>query len=267
MEMIKLNYSIENENLEYTAYHQSIENRKNCAVFDELAKEHVLLSKQYENAFNELNEAAEKNTFRHEYSKNQNFGLPRGYYSPSRADWVVGGADRGRLLKSAPKKIDCNYEYCFDAENRLICVKELDFFKEQIRHLATEFIFHEQDREFSLVFELNFILPTQLSYIRECKYENGLLMQFAQTSLKYGDAKKPYWRIEAETFAYTDGLLSEMHRYSYFPPLQLSHYKFKFNQDDEGYLSTYKCEQMGYKPKGRREYEEKSVFQVSGKHK
>lgn len=229
---------------EALAYNQSEKNLRNCESFENLNQKYILLQEQYANSFQELNASIDSKAYRKEYSKG-GATLHRGFYSPSSLDLVVGGCNRGKILKGTPKNNTYDYEYIFDDKGILICSKKYsDEFDGVFSIIAIELFVYEQNRVLSFVFE-----PYHnhaLSFISECQYKNERLVRYesAICELHYGG--KGCTEINVEIFEYVDDLLRSIFWYRYTPSIkQLDENKFIFFRDAEGYLSTYTVEQLG----------------------
>jgi len=246
------------------AYNNSAENLKNCEPFEQMNQKFILLQNQYGNSFNELYKDIDKKICRREYAKG-GLGFHRGYYSPSMMDLVVGGVNRGRLLKRLPKNNNYNYEYLFDAQDNLICVHDYGI-NSTHKPVSTELFVYQEDKVLSL--EFYYYENISLHFISECQYENKRLIRYesARCNLFYGGSGCT--EINVETYEYTNDLLQSFCWYRYNPSMRtLTQEKFIFNRDEEGYLSTYVTKQLGgFKPKTKFESGE-DIYNVRVKRK
>ena len=226
---------------EMKAYLSSEQNIRECEPFEQLNEKFTALAKQYDGSFDELYRDIEARTCRREYAKGGG-SLHRGFYSPRASDLVVGNSKRGRLLKRAPKDNRPTYEYLFDSNDDLICVYGFgDRFGSWWLY-DTELLIYEPDRVLGLDFST--YEGQNLDFISECRYDgNGLLMRYEGAVCSLAYLGEECLEIQVEEFDYTDGLLQVLHIYDYNPawPL-LNHYKYVFNRDEDGYLSTYTVE-------------------------
>ncbi len=199
------------------------------------------MQKQYADSFQELQAFVDLNAYRKEYSKG-GVTLHRGYYSPSSLDLVVGGCNRGKLIKGLPKNNSYDYEYIFDGKDNLICTKKYsDEFESVFRCIAIEFLVYEQNRVLSFTFDLlnNY---TELSFISECQYNDDILLRYESALCYEGN---DCIEINVEIPEYADHLLKSVCSYRYNPfNKMLDQNKFVFFRDMDGYLSTYTIEQL-----------------------
>lgn len=248
---------------EMLAYNQSEENKKNCEPFEQLNQKYISLQKQYSNSFHKLSEGIDSKVYRREYAKGGE-GFHRGIYSPSMMDLVVGGANRGTLLKRPPKDNKYNYEYLFDVQDNLICVYAYSNLNGISTLVTTEFFVHQPNIILSLVYDSD--ENHGLSFMSECKYENGRLMRYENVLCDL--FRKGCDEINVEIHEYVDDLLQSLHWYRYMHSMQLLvHEKYTFPRDIDGYLSTYTVEQIGgFKPKTDFNCE-KMIYNVRKKRK
>lgn len=230
------------------AYNQSEENKKNCEPFEQLNQKYILLQKQYSNSFHQLSEGFESNVYRREYAKGGE-GFHRGVYSPSMMDLVVGGANRGTLLKRPPKDNKYHYEYLFDVQDNLICVYAYSNLNGIFKLVNTELFVHQPNIILSLVYDSD--ENHSLGLVSECQHENGRLMRYENVHCDLFIGGKGCVEINVEIHEYVDDLLQSLHWYRYMHSIQLlDHEKYTFTRDKDGYLSTYTVEQIGgFKPK------------------
>jgi hypothetical protein len=78
-----------------------------------------------------------------------------------------------------------------------------------------------------------------ISNITECCCVDGQIKSYTKCFYNsYSDRVNSY---EKEDYTYKDGLLQATDTYTFLPDAQfLSHEKYTFEHDDEGYLKTYK---------------------------
>lgn len=156
--------------------------------------------------------------------------LQRGYYCPSPVyDLVVGGADRGRLLKSPSRcKTPPDFAYGFDAQGRLIVV---DGPYSYLTHgpYFREAILREENREIGLRMDTN----DRLCGISICRYESGRIAEYV-AALRLDRQSGSFTSFEQEVYTYQDGHLSTMDLLEHDAPTGLVrtwHYEFDHNGD------------------------------------
>jgi hypothetical protein len=228
---------------EVLAYNQSEENKKNCEPFELLNQKYISLQKQYSNSFHKLSEDVESKVYRREYAKGGE-GFHRGVYSPSMMDLVVGGVNRGALLKRPPKDNKYNYEYLFDAQDNLICVYGYNNFNGIYKLVTTELFVHQPNIILSLVYDSD--ENHGLSFMSECQYDNGRLVRYENVLCDLYVGGKGCVEINVEIHEYVGNILQSLHWYRYMHSIQLlEHEKYTFTRDKDGYLSIYTVEQIG----------------------
>lgn len=156
--------------------------------------------------------------------------LQRGYYCPSPVyDLVVGGANRGRLLKSPARcKTPPDFAYGFDAQGRLIVV---DGPYSDLTHgpYFREAILREENREIGLRMDTN----DRLCGISICRYESGRIAEYV-AALRLDRRSGSFTSFEQEVYTYQDGHLSAMDQLEHDAPTGLVrtwHYEFDHNGD------------------------------------
>lgn len=156
--------------------------------------------------------------------------LHRGWYCPSPVyDMVIGGADRGRLLKSPSRcKTPPDFAYGFDAQGRLIVV---DGPYSDLTHgpYFREAVFREENREIGLRMDRD----DRLCGISICRYQDGRIMEYI-TALRLDRQSGSFTSFDREVYTYQDGHLSAMDRLEHDAPSGLVrswHYEFDHNGD------------------------------------
>lgn len=248
---------------EQTAYCESEKNLKDCEPYDELDRKFVELLRQYGSSFDQMYKVAEAAAYRSEYSKGGEC-IHRGYYSPSATDIYVIGGSRGRLYKRTPKPGHYDYEYIFDKDGCLICVKE---YAEEFDGVYTVELFRrEQDRTLSFLFHA---LDKDLEGISECRYENGALVRY-EYALVFHEANYCF-EINVERFEYENGLLKTAYLDTYDPHYKmLQKNKYTFFRNGEGSIIEWKYENLsGYylSVRNESEPEEQEAYPALGAHK
>lgn len=156
--------------------------------------------------------------------------LHRGRYCPSPVyDMVIGGADRGRLLKSPSRcKTPPDFAYGFDAQCRLIVV---DGPYSDLTHgpYFREAVFREENLEIGLRMDRD----DCLCGISICRYQDGRIMEYI-TALRLDRQSGSFTSFDREVYTYQDGHLSAMDRLEHDAPSGLVrtwHYEFDHNGD------------------------------------
>ena len=145
---------------------------QNALYFEQLNQKYVSLCEKYNDCFERLNAEISVKAYRYEYSKG-GLSLHRGFYSPSSLDLVVKDLSRGRLLKNKPQSNKFDYEYVFDNQNRLICVKSIG----HNYSAKIEFLLYEDNRVLSFVYDW-YSDFNRLSLISECQYDGDKLIRY-----------------------------------------------------------------------------------------
>lgn len=283
-----MTYDFDERQRLFQEYLNSEENKERIAPFEQLCDEYLALREQYNNSFEELNRAAEEKVVRREYAKGGEV-VHRGAYFPGMLDLIIGGMNRGRLLKKPPKDNHYNYEYLFDADDRLICVKS---YASDLKYRLTdiEFLIHKDDEVLSLIFERHIDDTWLIHGMSKCKYRNGLLLRYETVwfGMKENESMKisvdtsktladlinmSYLKIECsqidiEEYQYTEGLVNSFCWHHYTPDLKaLEENLVTFHRDEDGDLSTYTIKKIGGLKSLWAEEEEKQVYRVSSKKK
>ncbi|MDD4474431.1 MAG: hypothetical protein PHV95_01395 [Eubacteriales bacterium] len=229
-------------------------------------QKYAQLQKKYADSFQELNASIASKAYKWKYSKG-GATLHRGFYSPSSLDLVIGGCDRGRLLKSKPKSNTYDYEYIFDDKGNIICSKKYsDEFDGVFSVIAVELFVYKKN--IVLSFEFEPYHNHALTFISECKYENGRLARYESAICGLNYDGKSCTEINIETFEYADDWLKSVYWYRYTPSIQLlDQNKFIFTRDEEGYLSTYTVERLGGCAQKNDFYQNSESFKVIVKRK
>lgn len=211
-------------------------------TFERLNQQYVSLHKEYANSFNELNQNIESRTCKREFARGGE-GLHRGARSPSMMDIVVGGVNRGKLLRKRPLNNLYNYEYLLDAQANLLCVYNYEYINGSIKLLSTELLIYQQNQTLSLVFDAD--ETHSLSFISKCIYENDNLMRYETALFALPPERNACLEINVETYEYLNGQIQAFRWCRYNPFIKLlNQEKFTFARDDNGYLSTYKVERI-----------------------
>lgn len=237
-------------------FEESKENREKVKPFERLGLEYNDIFKKYNNSFEEFEALVAKNTVLKKHATGGEC-IHRGALSPSNSDMIVGGCNRGRLLKRAPKG-HFSYEYFFDINGLPICSKKYGNprFEKAICY-ETEFLIYEGDTVLGIKFDSN---DKIIKNISKCFFENGILVKyenaFISTVERYGRSEIPMFsklselpEISIEIPRYENGRILSLEWQRFNPPLGLNVKEYNFSIDSAGELSTYKVKQLyGYKP-------------------
>ena len=187
---------------------------------------------------------SKRKVIRKEYSSGGGI-LERGYYCPSLIyDIVVGNCNRGRLIKKLTAKSKPTYEYGFDADDRLITITQFadaPYFSD-----TYEVIKYNGRTSMGFVFENKPSL--EIRAINECIYDdNNRIISFTR-ALGNGDGKV-IDEIYKELYTYDERGLYVVQVYSFLSisTSRLSHEKYIFSHNDEGYLNEYITNGLVYK--------------------
>lgn len=179
-----------------------------------------------------LFEEQKKTVVRWEYGRSE-LGFARGYYYPCPVtDLIVGGFNRGKLLKRLKGANPPDFVFGFNQENQLVTVEwhtdEKDYDK--------EVIFYEGQESRSLRFS-NFKNSLYMSEARKCVYEGDRLV-FMETAEFVPPNIVGTFQIEEYSYS-ADGIQT----YSIFQFMDsfnsAIHRVYGFSHDEEGYLKEY----------------------------
>ena len=137
--------------------------------------------------------------------------LQRGYYCPSPVyDLVVGGANRGRLLKSPARcKTPPDFIYGFDGQGRLILV-DGPYSSLTKGPYYREAVLREDGREIGLRMDAD----SRLCGISICRYESGRIAEYV-AALRLDRRNGSFTSFEREVYAYQEGRLAAMDRWEH----------------------------------------------------
>ena len=238
------------------AYQKSEKNLRECEPFEELYQKYLRRYEQYKDSFEDLYKGIEDRVHRREYASG-GVGTHRGYYSPSMSDLIVIGANRGKLLKRKPNTGKLVYEYLFDKEDNMICVRWGEYNDGVSNPSEIELFFRENDIVFSFVYDINRGFYPKLCIMSECHYRDGIRIKheyagswsiFSEKDIK---TRRACNTIMVEDYEYDeDGVFQTLYRALYYPSIySITIDKHCFYRDEEGDLSSYIREQTaGYLP-------------------
>lgn len=216
------------------------------------------LYEKYQDKYAELLNATERKPLDVKYARGGEI-LHRGYFCPSPVfDIVIGGASRGRLLKTQKSAATADYCYFFK-KDKLVRVDSYAVFEGKGRVLySREFIQRDGNIEVALLYEFwagNLIIlrgMTICEYVpqRKPKQSSEKLLRYIhvfgypyyaeEIGMPFSKALSKSLIIREETYSYnSDGLLvcstlNEIFRDS----IQMSAYAF--NHNDKGEIVSYK---------------------------
>lgn len=210
-------------------YENSPKNIQDCQPFCEECERLHAIGVQYKGKFELLYQEAMLQSVNVEYGLGGRT-LHRGYYSSSLVDdIIIGNCSRGRRIKNKTEKLNISYEYHFNADGYLVLVKIGEG-----RFQRNEVFVRFDDTVWG--FEFNSF--DKLSVISEEKYEEGKIKEYITCS--YQDEYNQVFNYCKEVYHYEDNRIRDVDLYSFTPEIMyLSHDKYTFKHDEQGYLSTY----------------------------
>jgi hypothetical protein len=237
-------------------FEESKENREKVKPFERLGLEYNNIFRKYNNSFEELEAFTEQNTALKKHATGGEC-IHRGALSPSNTDMIVGGCNRGRLLKRAPKG-HFSYEYFFDANGFPICSKKYGNPRiEKAICYETEFLIYEGDTVLGIKFDSN---DKRINSISKCLFENGILVKYENAFIsaveRYGRSGITMFsrlsqlpELSIEIPRYENGRIISLEWQRFIPPLGLCMNEYNFTINTQGELSTYNVKKLyGYKP-------------------
>lgn len=226
-------------------FRESKENREKIKPFEQLGLEYSELLKRYTNTFEECEAFVIQNTSYKKYAKGGEC-LHLGAISPSNLDMVVGGCNRGRILKCAPKGI-FSYEYFFDANNRPICSKNYDLnSKDELVCYEIEFLLYVDNTVLGLCFGAS---DHSIRSISKCLFEKDVMIKYERAMFPGIYIRENAPELSIEIPRYENRRIVSLEWQHFSPPLGLTIKEYNFSIDSDGLLSTYKVKQLyGYKP-------------------
>ena len=269
-------------------YLSSEENLKAVVSMDTRCKNYLDLREKYALSFDELLKTAERRVLRKEYAKGGET-VHRGFYFPGYATLFVGGMNRGRLLKRAPKDNRYNYEYWFDAEGKMICAfkyaKNLNF-----RLVEVEFLIYQNDEVMSVIFEKVQNNTYWLHGISNCYFSDNRLSRYElvwfcvtetesahtemieteswETLIKSHCLQVKCSHVRVEECVRENGLMKDLHWFCYYPDFKsLNHQLIQFNRSQEGFLTSYTIKQISGFNRFPFSENESQVYEVLEKRK
>jgi hypothetical protein len=239
--------SIEN----YRKYLLSAENLHHCKPFKLECERISKIAIEYSLVCDDIYEELNSNVTRYEYSTGGKT-IHRGYYCPSPVlDIIVGGCNRGKLLKRLTSKSKPTYKYGFNDQNQLIISNYI--------HLnLNEIIIHKKNSTTGIVFSKDFGINT----ISECVYHDGRIASYI-CCLYFAD-EKSVTEYKKEEYGYSSNGLEYVDTYTFLnskdTPI-LSRDRYQFMHDSNGYLSQYNVTEYEGE-KAKEPYGEDFVYDV-----
>ncbi len=190
----------------------------------------------YLNSYQELFEERLQSVVRWEYGRG-GCGIARGCYYPCPVtDLIVGGFNRGKLLKRLKGANLPDYRFGFDQQDRLVTVE----WYEKTHSIQKEAIVYQGDISVGITFEqtefdggINYI---RLSSARKCVYQNTRLGFMETATLMDNEI----YNFQIEEYTYSEEGIRTYSKLHFIPEDNLaSHYVCGFSHDQEGYLTAY----------------------------
>ena len=182
------------------------------------------IAAQYRGQCKSLKEQLEKEIVRDEFSSG-GLTIHRGYYCPSPVhDIIVGGCNRGRLLKRMTVRSNPTHRYCFNAADELVIAYKSGM---------PEIIIRDGQTEIGLLLASG---DYDITTISESVYRSdGKIASYTYAVCRTRGEKLAVHDYCKEIYAYSEeGLLEAVDAY-----ISYHHYKYHFQHDEEGYLSSY----------------------------
>jgi len=215
---------------EMQRYLRSNENKLICKPYVLECNRIAEITNQYSDVYMALYDELRHSVVKSEYSVGGEV-LHRGYYCPSPIiDIVIGNAGRGKLLQRITKRSNPAYQYGFNKNNELVVVNKLSSFGNK------EVIIRNNQKETGIAFSDEFGINT----ISECEYDNGQISSYVfclyySYNIHVVDYRKEVYQFSSEGLETVD-MISLLNNED--API-LSHSRFLFQHDNEGYLSKY----------------------------
>ena len=194
------------------------------------------IAKTYFPEFHSLHESIKNKVMKKEYAKGGEL-LSRGYYCPSPIDdIVIGNCKRGRRLKKYPNVGKASYEFCYDAEDKLIIINSL--FSN-----STEIILYKAKSVLGINVSRDIVLDIdEIVSIIECKYDDdNRITSYINAFSCYGNCNID--ELSVELYQYNESGLRVADTFNYLDRKRggtLNHYQYYFEHDSEGFLKNYR---------------------------
>lgn len=200
----------------------------------------VDLARPYLDCLDALLEDAKASVVREEVSTGGE-SHSRGYYSPSPViDLVIGNYKRGKLLVRPSKRSRIDFTYGFDADNRLRLITRNQHFLDRS---IQEVLICEENRVLGLsVIRREASAPLDICEITEEIYSDGKLMSFS-TLIVHGLREMDtleHTHYYKEEYTYDEKGIRTCESYDCTVSIALlDHFRYVFEHDEEGYISSY----------------------------
>lgn len=214
----------------------------------------ISLCMEYQDCFEKLNQTIEETGLSQEYGRGGGT-LHRGFYCPSPVrDIIVGGCDRGRLVRKPRSDLPVDYVYLKEGDKlRIVDKYEID--RNNIPHIhLREFIIHYETEEIAPTYSMDFD-SHDFRYISLCRYDfSGRIIKYLTIVPNFslaGDKlvvtknkKRCYFTGEQYSYNEETGLLDTV---VYGDKLNafISEYSYRFFQDENGKLVSYQDIERG----------------------
>ncbi|MCM3115723.1 hypothetical protein M3610_10525 [Neobacillus sp. MER 74] len=194
--------------------------------FKSIISELVSFRNKYEKKRSQLRSLAEKEIVNTQYSKGGE-AIHRGYYCPSPVlDLIVGGLKRGKLFKRTPDFGRYSYEYCFDANDRLVHVKGVNEFTTPDSNYDEEYLLYDGN----IILGVEFRHTGDIVAVSRCTYENNHIVKYEWSLCSLPQ----YADLYIEEYVYKNNQLSEVKTVKVNPLIEIyeeQKYKVELNEN------------------------------------
>ena len=206
----------------------------------------IALFDQYKEMYSPLEARYSSEACIVEYGKGGTI-LHRGFYCPSPViDIVVGGSDRGRLIKNFKNTTSYDYAFHKTKDGRLVMVDQYWFNREAHYPYRREFLIERENRIIAPIFEIS-CANHQLIYLSLCDYDaRGKIVSYrtmlpgyrmVRNNIEF-DYHKCSFYAEDYTYDQETGLIIAVNNGEKMDEIVFET-SYCFYHDDEGYLSSY----------------------------
>ena len=183
--------------------------------------------------------------------------LHRGFYCPSPIiDIVIGGSDRGRLIKNTKNMTSYDYVFHRTKDGRLIIVDQYWFEREGYNPYRREFLIERENQIIAPIFEKT-CANHQLVYLSLCEYDTlGRIVSYRTMLPGYRmvrniaefEIQKCSYYAEDYTYAKETGWIASVHNGKMMDGLA-SETSYCFYHDDDGTLTAFQstCSELNNK--------------------
>lgn len=208
----------------------------------------ISLFARYRDSFEHLNKTMHEADLYKEYGRG-GATLHRGFYCPSPVeDIIIGGCDRGRLVRNPKSELPVDYIYLKEGD-RLKIVDKYALTSDNTSVLSQrEFIVDVGAEVVAPIYRMTWN-PPMLSFISLCRYDSaGRIIKYITFFLSNGpfviDSQKSIFYAEQYTYDEQTGLLESVisgDKYKEY----ISEYSYRFFHDEAGCLVTYQNIETG----------------------